>query len=80
MKLKFKVGDKVRVKSLEWYNENKQKDGTIDFDGTIFTPKMSECCGKEYKIIDIDEDGDYTLSIDDCWYFSDDMLEDSVIK
>jgi hypothetical protein len=28
-KLKIKVGDKVRVKSLAWYNENKNLDGDI---------------------------------------------------
>ena len=27
--MRFKVGDKVRIKSFDWYNENKDKDGFV---------------------------------------------------
>lgn len=28
--MKYKVGDKVRIKSLDWYNKNKNKYGDVD--------------------------------------------------
>ena len=30
MALKYKIGDRVRIKSIDWYNENKDKNGYID--------------------------------------------------
>lgn|SRR5574344_1980953 len=53
MESKFKVGDKVRVKSLEWYNFNKDENGNVlpHDDKHLFFPKgMSEYCGKEFEI------------------------------
>ena len=46
--MRFKVGDRVRIKSLDWYNENKNKFGKVwTSDGEIpFDKCMSEWCGK----------------------------------
>jgi len=44
---KFKIGDTVRVKSIEWYNENKDKYGDIVFsDKSKFCKSMSQFCGR----------------------------------
>lgn len=80
-----KLGDKVKIKSLTWYNENKDRYGqiTVRFAET-FHDEMSEFCGKEYIISKIysDESSVYTdsyelsgdINLDD-WYFSDYMFE-----
>ena len=41
--MRFKVGDRVRIKSLDWYNKNKDEDG--DVPGAFFCEKRSLLCG-----------------------------------
>lgn len=49
----YKVGDKIIVNSIEWYNENKDDCGIIDLeDGGNFVGSMKEHCGKEFTISD----------------------------
>lgn len=65
--MRYRKGDRVRVKSLEWYNANKNSYGTIIFNGfRIFNEDMSKFCGKVVTIeyynstcnyYDIEEDG-----------------------
>lgn len=40
-KLKYKIGDQVKIKSLDWYNKNKDEDGYVDT-GLIFDENMSK--------------------------------------
>ena len=50
--MKYKVGDKVRIKSLDWYNKNKSKShGTVACGGKYFEYDMREWCGKTMTII-----------------------------
>lgn len=42
--MKYKVGDKVKVKSIKWYNENKSDDGFIFCRSRFFNPDMSTFC------------------------------------
>ena len=49
--MKYKVGDKVRIKSRKWYNENKDEFGNVGY----FTSKMTQFCGRTVTIIDVDE-------------------------
>ena len=81
--MRYKKGDRVRVKSLEWYNANKNSEGAIIFpDFRIFDDSMSEFCGKVVTIdaytprgnyYDIKEDGQENL-------WSDDMFEGLAIE
>lgn len=54
--MKYKVGDKVRVKSLEWYNENKDEFGDVKIPNNVFVPDMSRFCGQECTICHVLED------------------------
>lgn len=53
MAQKYKVGDKVRIKSLDWYNENKDEYGYIDYGCYMFFPCMSKFCGKTFEIAEV---------------------------
>ena len=71
--MKYKVGDKVRIKSLDWYNENKNINGFV----FGFTPKMSEYCGKTATIVKVGS-FHYELDIDDWdWYWTDEMFDEN---
>ena len=53
MALKYKVGDKVRIKSLDWYNANKSKShGTVACGNKYFEYDMKKWCGKTMTILE----------------------------
>ena len=74
--LKYKVGDKVRIKSLDWYNENKSKShGTVVCGGKYFDYDMRDWCGKTLTIQTIGLDF-YLMEEDNLGYeFTDEMIE-----
>ena len=73
---KYKVGDRVRIKSLDWYNENKNKsNGTFVCCGKYFEYDMKEWCGKIMTILEVDETC-YIMTEDEGIYlWSDEMIE-----
>lgn len=76
-KLKFKVGDKVRVKSLEWYN-NQPKDMYGDIhDGITFIKDMVRYCGKVLSITKLYENS-YGVDVTS-YVWQDWMLEDEAV-
>ena len=67
--MKYKPLDKVRIKSLDWYNENKDEDGNIPLVENTnskynFTKRMRGLCGKVM-----------TISSANSYYY--DMVEDN---
>lgn len=56
--MKYKVGDKVRINSLDWYNKNKGNDGIVEFSTSVFVPGMSQFCGKVVTIEAVFDEGD----------------------
>lgn len=77
--MKFKVGDKVRVKSLEWYNAN-EYGSTNTSVSTVelgFVEAMASHCGKVLKITAISSD--YYITDGNIYCWQDWMLEDEVV-
>ena len=80
--MKFKVGDKIRIKSLQWYNENKDKNGYVYgiYPLIPFDPERAKYCGQEYEVVYVDKiDNTYQL---DCgeedirtYWWTDEMIE-----
>lgn len=57
--MKYKVGDKVRIKSKEWYDNNKDSRGDVTINSDIhFWKGMNVILGKEFTI----------KAVDDIWY------------
>lgn len=52
--MKYKIGDRVRIKSIDWYNKNKDKNGYVDV-GVLFDKEMSRWCGKTMTIIKVNQ-------------------------
>ena len=78
--MKYNIGDKVRVKSLDWYKENKDKDGNIPLvDHTNskynFIKRMRGLCGKVMTISNVNRYS-YDMVEDNGEHFwTDEMIE-----
>lgn len=74
--MKYKPGDKVRIKSLVWYNANKNEKGIIPCGDYNFAEFMTPLCGKIVTITDFEYDSGYIILEDDmvnAW--TDEMIE-----
>lgn len=81
--MKYKPGDKVKIKSLDWYNANKDLNDILFFnDWRIFDESMSEFCGKLVTIDDYIPRGNYYYIKEDgkVNYWSDEMIEGLAIE
>ena len=79
---KLELGQKVTIKSVDWYNSNKDKNGAIKLATEVFVSEMSEYCGKTATIVDVfkdfDGEGDilYRIDLDNRdWNWTDEMFE-----
>ena len=82
--MKHKVGDTVKIKSIDWFNaQEKDSDGDIHIYSVnnivYFTKDMSNFCSKEAKIEDIRiDDNIYFLDVDKrCYEWTDEMLDET---
>lgn len=69
----LKEGDYVKIKSLGWYNANKDEYGDVHT-YCEFVDDMSIYCGEIHKIKSI-RSKTYKLEGCECWDFSRDMFE-----
>lgn len=78
--MKFKVGDKVRVRSLEWYDDNKNDEGYIfGLNNEInFIKAMAQYCGQLFTIQE--KENYYYLLYDNVFCWQDWMLEDEAFN
>ena len=77
--MKYKEGDKVRIKSLDWYASNKNKFGKVwteSLDGEsqiCFDSDMIPYCGMETVIFSVERENYVLKSIPYAW--TDEMIE-----
>lgn len=74
--MKHKVGDKVRIKSKEWWDaQPKNESGSVKCGADTFNEFMVSMCGKVVEISDVSED---TYFIKEYGYnWTDEMFDDS---
>lgn len=74
--MKHKVGDRVRIKSIDWYNKNKDDNGEIKFENGIFTTLKSKFLGQIMTIEEITLEKQYIL-MEDMYktLWTDEMIE-----
>ena len=79
---KLELGQKVTIKSVDWYNSNKDDSRTIKLTTEVFVEDMSEYCGKTATIVDVfkdfDGEGDimYRIDLDNRgWNWTEEMFE-----
>ena len=86
---KLSLGQKVTIKSLDWYNSNKDKNGAIILSTEVFVEEMAEYCGKTATILDAfkDLDGEsdaimyYRIDLDERgWNWTDEMFEPEMVE
>lgn len=81
--MRYRKGDKVKIKSREWYNANKNSEGAVIFHNMrIFDEDMSRFCGRVVTIADYVSRGDYYDIEEDgkVNYWADDMFEGLAIE
>ena len=73
--MKYNVGDKVRIKSIDWYNKNKDVDGDVLCGEFDFVEGMKKFCSETFTISD--DDGDCYLMLEDNYGYAwtDEMIE-----
>ena len=81
--MKYKVGDKVRIKSKDWYNKNKDMNNWVSsqYSTKVFNSSMSKFCGTTTTISSIQEcSKSYKIDIDAVRYFWTDEMFDETYK
>ena len=75
--MKYKVGDKVKIKSLDWYNANRDYNGNVECGFYYFIEEMSKYCGKILTIGNIHKNG-YDLQEDEDFEWTEDMFDSNI--
>ena len=76
--MKYKVGDKVKIKSLDWYNDNRDYYGNVECGFYYFIEEMTKYCGKILTIGDVYRN-EYELQEGENFIWTDEMF-DSIIE
>jgi hypothetical protein len=79
MDLKYKIGDKVKVKSHEWYKDNADNICEVECGNTVFIPEMVCYCGSTVTIMKrFSHIKCYAIEEDNgVHYWNDEMFEDN---
>lgn len=72
--MRYKRGDRVKIKSLDWYNKNKDQHGRVACGYHVFTEDMSKFCGYTMIVSSRTNLGVMTMG-GSASYWTDEMIE-----
>ena len=72
--MRYKIGDRVKIKSLDWYNQNKDQHGRVACGYHVFTEEMSKFCGYTMIVCNRTNLGVMTMG-GSASYWTDEMIE-----
>ena len=72
--MRYKIGDRVKIKSLDWYNQNKDQHGRVACGYHVFTEEMSKFCGCTMIVCNRTNLGVMTMG-GSTNYWTDEMIE-----
>lgn len=73
--MKYKVGDKVRIKSIDWYYDNRNERNDVKCDNEYFVIDMVKYCGEIVTILSVLSTS-YRIKEDDSIFnWTDEMIE-----
>ena len=78
--LKYKVGDSVLIKSIDWYNKYKDEDGDVSCGEYDFVEGMKKFCSETLTISEDVDDGYLMLEDQYGYVWTDEMFECEVEK
>jgi hypothetical protein len=71
--MKYKIGDRVRIKGFDWYYSNSDCMGNVECGDFYFTTSHTNYCGKTLEILSVCDD--YYLMKDVSHRWTDEMIE-----
>ena len=71
--MKYKTGDKVKIKGLDWYYRNSDCVGNVKCGDFDFTTLQTSYCGKTLEILSVCDDFYMMKSVGHHW--TDEMIE-----
>ena len=71
--MKYKKGDKVRIKGFDWYYKNSYSMGNVECGDFYFTTLQTNYCGKTLEILSVCDD--YYLMKEVGHHWTDEMIE-----
>ena len=72
--MRYRPGDRVRIKDMKWYIDNKNEYGEVDCGEQSFTESMALCCGEVLTIEGIASGNCYFMKGEAYWW-NDEMIE-----
>lgn len=77
--MRHKVGDRVKIKSIDWYKDNMDDNGYIFFGHHMFDEDMSKLCGKTMTISYITQYGVIAM-VENEYYWTEEMIACKIIE